>query len=354
MQNKDGLTQLASWKDLGDWVSWDAVFPHPGYYDLWLEYSHQGGGSRFRVDFNAREIEAVVSNTGNWQTFHTSRVATLRVDTAGRHTVTIKPLEIQNGELMQLRSVRVTAAKGERAVAYGARWEFRFEPRKIRHVRFLIDEYLGEAVAVNHMQIRGPQNGTTFIPTGDNLLELASNNVLEISGGDVVTATYTDEKTQTTTGSSRLLTRKLTATYFDGSVTPISYDLVESGSGGVNTIRKQLKRVDPGERFVVEVVDYDRDQTAEPDEVEIAVLVNNQERLKLTATETDSYSGIFTKEVDTSETAEQGKLHIEPGDQIQVRYLDQQNTFPVTRWRVRPWCMPTSRLRPKFASWKVA
>ena len=328
VQSKDGQTQLASWKDLGDWVSWDANFAHPGYYDLFLEYSHQGGGSRFRVEFNAREIEAVVPNTGNWQTFHNSRVATLRVDTAGRHTITIKPLQIQNGELMQLRSVRVAAAQGERAVAYGPRWEFRFEPRQIRHVRFMIDEYLGESVAVNHMQIRGPQNGTTYIPTEDDLLELASNNVLEIAGGDVVTATYTDEQTQTTTGTSRLLTGKLTATYFDGSVTPISYDLVKSNNGGVNTIRKQLKRVDPGERFVVEVVDYDRDQTAEPDTVDIVVLVNNQERLRLTATETDAYSGIFTKEVDTSAKMEQGKLHIKPGDQIQVRYLDQQNTFP--------------------------
>ncbi len=160
------------------------------------------------------------------------------------------------------------------------------------------------------------------------MLALSQNTTLEIAGGDLVKATYTDEVTQANSGGSRLLTGQLQATYFNAAVTPIGYDFVRRNNGQVDNIRKQVKRVEPGERLVVEIVDYDHDQTAAPDQVLFEVSVNDGEPVQFSATETEEYSGVFTKEVDTTEGKEEDKLTVKRGDRIYIRYMDEQNTFP--------------------------
>ena len=159
-------------------------------------------------------------------------------------------------------------------------------------------------------------------------MSLSNNDVLEIAAGDTVTATYTDQFTQNDTGSSQLLTAKLTATYNNAEVMPIVYEFLRSGNGQVTERRLDLKRIDPGERLIVEIRDYDEDRSKQRDAVDFEVLVNGGGAMKLTATETEEYSGIFTKEVDTTDKPEAGKLVIKPGDRIYIRYLDSQNTFP--------------------------
>lgn len=207
-------------------------------------------------------------------------------------------------------------------------WNFTFDPHDLRFTRFVIEEYLGEAVAVNHFEIGGSEPGLFYIPTQADVLSLANNNVLEIAGGDVVEATYTDEFTQLQSGASRLLTRELTATYYNAVVSSIAYDFVRQNNGAVSTIRKELMRIDPGERITIEIVDYDRDQTNKPDKVQFEVIVNDGDPIPMEATENDDYSGIFTKEIDTTAGKEDGKLTVKQGDRVYLRYLDMQNTFP--------------------------
>jgi TolA-binding protein len=207
-------------------------------------------------------------------------------------------------------------------------WNFRFDPMELRHVRLVVHEYLGEAVAINHIEIGGLDDKELFIPTAADILSLAANDVLEIAGGDQVLATYTDEFTQSASGRSQLLTANLTATYFNAGLSPIAYDFERAPNGAVVTVRKELIRIDPGERFVVEIIDYDLDQSNIPDTLKLKVAVNDGEPIELTAQETTEYSGIFTKEIDTSTTPAKDKLHVKPGDRIYCTYVDAQNTFP--------------------------
>ena len=130
-------------------------------------------------------------------------------------------------------------------------------------MRFLVNEYRGDAVAINKFEVAGSAPGEIFIPTKDDVLGLANNNVLEIAAGDTITASYADEFTQNSAGRSQLLTSKLSATYYNATVGPIAYDFVRLPDGQVQETRKRLKRIDPGERFVMEIVDYDQDQTAQ-------------------------------------------------------------------------------------------
>ena len=60
----------------------------------------------------------------------------------------------------------------------------------------------------------------------------------------------------------------------------------------------------------------------------VEVFRNNDEPIVLEAIETEENSGIFRTEVDTSAEEEEGKLKVAPGDRVNLRYVDPQNTFP--------------------------
>lgn len=325
-QNK--VEVIGSWTDLEDLAAWD-VDAVAGIYDVWINWAHGGGGgSQFTLQFGDHSILATVPNTGNWQTLRMDLLGTVIVNDAGALKLSIKPTEIRGGGLMDLKAIELRPATGSRTVISDNAWEFRFDPVDVRYTKFVINEYLGEAVAVNHVEVSGQDAANPYIPTEADVMALSENDVLEIAGGDVVTASYTDDVTQASAGGSRLLTGKLQATYFDAAVTPIAYDFVRERNGSVTTVRKRLKRVEPGDRLIVEIVDYDRDQTSAPDQVLFEVIVNNGDPVEYAATETEEYSGIFTKEVDTTVMPAEGKLTVKRGDRVYVRYVDEQNTFP--------------------------
>jgi TolA-binding protein len=327
VEQKENRT-ISYWADLEDVAFWEFETKAPGVYDVWLEYAHQGGGSQFRVEFGDQGFSSTVPNTGNWNTFRTDRFGTVVVDEAGKVKLAVRPLVINAGGTMALRSIELRPADGSRVILADTSWEFRFDPINVRYTRFVINEYLGEAVAVNHVEVSGSDIANPYIPTNTDVLALSDNDQLEIAGGDVVKATYTDEVTQANSGGSRLIAGELQATYFNGTVSPIAYDFVRQRNGAVDNVRKRLKRVDPGERVVVEITDYDRDQSVTRDKLQFEVFVNDGEPVTLTATETEENSGIFTKEIDTAATAEEDHLVVAMGDRINIRYMDEQNTFP--------------------------
>lgn len=207
-------------------------------------------------------------------------------------------------------------------------WEFAFAPVDLRHVKLIATEYKGEALAINHIEIRGEDPAAKYIPTEADVLSLALNQVLELAAGDDCTASYLDEFTPAGGGRSQLLTTKLQATYFNGDATPIRYDFDRQPNGQVVETRKELIRIEPGERFIVEVVDYDLDQTSATDEARFQVRVNDGKPVDFVAKETEPFSGRFTKEVDTAAKEEKDKLLVKPGDRVTISYLDEQNTFP--------------------------
>lgn len=230
-------------------------------------------------------------------------------------------------------------------------WSFQFEPIDLRHVKFVVHEYVGEAVAINNVEVVGVDPEDVYIPTKADVLSLSNNNVLEIAAGDAIIAAYSDEFNQNSAGGNQLLTYELLATYYDASVMPIAYDFEKLPGGQVITTPKQLIRIDPGERVIVQVIDYDMDRTDKEDTIKIQVSVNDGQPIEMVAQETEPFSGIFTKEVDTAAVkalanAEGGKaddgkvkakvetkadsetLTVKPGDRIYCTYVDAQNTFP--------------------------
>jgi len=208
----------------------------------------------------------------------------------------------------------------------GNTWTLPMPSRKLRHIEFSFLEYRGEAVAVSNVEITG--GGARHIPPAQDVLELADNDILELAPGDSVQVSYLDELTAGGIQPNRLLTKSLTATYYNGEIIPVTYDFKRTGSGTVAGSRKELLRIDPGERIVAEVTDFDLDTGLDRDTVEIEVQVNADSPVKFLATETGASTGVFLAEIDTAAAADGTKLVVKQGDKVYLRYKDTQNTFP--------------------------
>lgn len=206
------------------------------------------------------------------------------------------------------------------------RWTLTMKARELRFLDFDFLEYKGEAIVVSHVEVTG--GGEKHLPPAADVLELAGNDILELAPGDTVTVSYLDELTAGARQRNRLLTRSLTATYYNGEITPISYDFSRTGDGSLQGNRKELLRIEPGERIVAEVVDFDFDTGLDKDQIEVEVQVNNNPPVRYTATESGPSTGIFLAEIETSAQPEDGKITVKQGDKIYLRYKDTQNTFP--------------------------
>lgn len=328
LQTVNGAEVIANWRANEDTLKWEVDVPSAGPYEVWFDFAHEQDGGKFRIDIDQKPTEARVVNTGNWATYRKLRMATVMIDAPGKHTVTITPLEIVNNGLMVLKEASLVKPQGAVTLVEDNAWEFLFPKQELRFVRFNCLEYLGDALAINNVEVAGEKADELYIPTKEDVLALAQNTTLEIAGGDNVIATYTDDITLNDAAGSQLLTGRLQATYFNATVTSIGYDFDRATNGQVYEVRKEVKRIDPGERIVVEIMDYDEDRSNERDTVKIQVFVNDEKPIELEATETNNYTGIFTKEVDTSAKEEKGKLTVKPGDRVTLRYIDTHNTYP--------------------------
>jgi TolA-binding protein len=366
--------KLTQWNSTEDWVHWDFNASTAGAYEVWLHYAHAGAGGTFQLELGRQTVTGVVADTGGAEKFQIVRAGTVLLDAAGPQSLALKPVEIKGSGLMELRGVTLKPALGASVIVAESDWEFRFPAVPLRYTRFVAQEYRGEAVAISHVEVGGARASDVYVPTKTDVLSLAGNDVLEIAGGDTVIASYTDEIGQSEAAGSQLLTGKLTATYHDARVSPIAYDFVRTPGGAVQTVRKELMRVEPGERIIFEIVDYDEDRTDQRDTVRFQVLLNDDDPVDLVATETENYTGIFTKEIDTTallppaakpevkgpagtkgkaatkgaasttssaspaegsvpvgeNTSASGDkpLKVKAGDRIYLRYVDGQNTFP--------------------------
>ena len=320
--------KLNNWQAAEDIASWSADAAKPGVYEVWLNCAHAGSGSQATLEIGERTLLFDVPDTRDWNKYQKTLAGKIIIEDPGTINLKLSPQTITSGGLMNLQNITLELASGSSTLVNGPQWDFRFPPQELRYIRFVFNEFSGESVAVNHVEVGGTAPDERYIPTDEDVLALATNEKLEIAAGDTVTANYTDEFTQNESGTSQLLNTKLTATYNNASIHPITYAFTRSGGGQVQETRLDLMRVDAGDRIIVEITDYDEDTSQDQDEIEFEVFVNDKDPVRLTATETDPYSGIFTKEVDTSATDEEGKFTVAAGDRVYIRYFDQQNTFP--------------------------
>ena len=115
----------------GDRISWDFVVNTPGDYRVVIKQATQNeqAGSKFRIEVGGHSIQAAVEGTADWGgdilqvqrqemdegerhnnlwLFKDFDLGTVKIDTAGQHTLVIRPESIAGDYLMFLKSVTLT------------------------------------------------------------------------------------------------------------------------------------------------------------------------------------------------------------------------------------------------------
>ncbi len=198
-------------------------------------------------------------------------------------------------------------------------------PGRLFRVRF--EKYSGDFVSVSNLQVTGA-DGKLLLPAEGSVVSLADDDVLQVSPGEDISVSYADQVNTRTPGEARALSGKLKATYYNAKIAAIAYE-VKSTTEGVERRIKELYRIDPGDRIIAHITDYDEDTSPEINKLQFKVRSESGAEVALEATETDATSGIFTKEIETGEGL--GKLSVKPGERIYLIYTDRQNTQPGSR-----------------------
>jgi hypothetical protein len=98
---------LGYWTRTEDWASWDFEVSKPGAFTVTvLQGCGQGqGGSEVEVAVADQSLRLTVEDTGQFQNFKARDVGRVRLDQAGRYTLSVKPRRKPAGAVMDLRSV---------------------------------------------------------------------------------------------------------------------------------------------------------------------------------------------------------------------------------------------------------
>jgi TolA-binding protein len=200
-----------------------------------------------------------------------------------------------------------------------------------RYVRILIEKFSGSAPRITEVRIENPAGGT-LVPkhSAPDSASAASADGLRLTPSDRITATYEDDVSLLSIGKSRALSQQLRASYHNAKIDFVAYEFsAVNGQNVPDRLIKQVRRVTPGQRFVVRITDYDADATEERDKVSfrIKTLDGTMEKT-LEAVETEPFSGVFTKEIDAWSESQPEGVRLAPGVLLEAAYEDRQNTDP--------------------------
>jgi arylsulfatase A len=106
-------TTLGYWVSPSDWASWEFTVTAPGRFSVEvLQGCGKGqGGSEVEVSVGEQVLKFMVEDTGHFQNFKAREVGTVKIDTAGRHTLAIKPKSKAAAAVMDVRQVTLKPAK---------------------------------------------------------------------------------------------------------------------------------------------------------------------------------------------------------------------------------------------------
>lgn len=107
---------IGFWTGVGAKVQWEFVAPRAGRYAVEVVYACQPGvgGGEYRVRIAGGEARGVVggqalagtvADTASWTDFRAVTLGALTLHGSGRHVLTVEPVTIPNGALMNLQSV---------------------------------------------------------------------------------------------------------------------------------------------------------------------------------------------------------------------------------------------------------
>jgi len=99
---------IGYWTNKDDYVTWEFELPAKGSYDVLLEYASVQAAHLAKIEVEVSggsRIGYELPATGGWGTYKSVRLGAFGFSAGGKHTLTVRPVEMKNGFVMNLRRV---------------------------------------------------------------------------------------------------------------------------------------------------------------------------------------------------------------------------------------------------------
>ncbi|MEX2242292.1 MAG: alpha-L-fucosidase [Fimbriimonadaceae bacterium] len=103
---------IGYWTNMDDYVTWVFGLPTKAEYEVLIEYAsiQEADDARIEIEFNgsllgSAKLECELPATGGWDKYVTLRAGSFACPVGGKYTLTVRPVEMKNGFVMNLRRV---------------------------------------------------------------------------------------------------------------------------------------------------------------------------------------------------------------------------------------------------------
>jgi alpha-L-fucosidase len=113
IQHEADKDAVGYWTSAADWVSWDVTIDKPGTFDVTLTsaVAPDSAGSDYVLSVAGQDLAGKTAATGGWSTFAPVKLGTVKIEKAGKVTLTVKAKSKPGLAVMNLRSVELKPAK---------------------------------------------------------------------------------------------------------------------------------------------------------------------------------------------------------------------------------------------------
>jgi outer membrane protein assembly factor BamD (BamD/ComL family) len=204
------------------------------------------------------------------------------------------------------------------------------EDTEARTLRIVAADFEGQAPAIRSITLDHADGGTLLPPPVD-IVSLRRNRTLEIVPGDRVTIAYEDPSPLDP--KKAVSEAQMTATFNDATVEACFVESILHGDGVREPVYIPMRRFCVGDALTLFVSDPDMDVSDQRDQVTLEVR-SGSAKLTVQALETEPHSGIFLARIFPveGEPSRDTELRVGPGDDIEITYLDVENTQPGIPW----------------------
>ena len=110
---EEGNRNLGFWTNVKDWCEFEFTVDRPGTFTVLIDQACAQGqaGSTAALALGNQRLVATVRDTGGWNRFETVEAGRLKISTPGTHRLSLKPIKLMKGVLMDLRTVRLKPVK---------------------------------------------------------------------------------------------------------------------------------------------------------------------------------------------------------------------------------------------------
>jgi len=108
----DYRDNIGVWSKTDTSVSWDVTILQPGAYEVEVTYAldAKGGGGEFAVQIAGQTLKCEAVPTASWGDFKPVTLGKVTIAKRGRTTITVKPLSVRGGGVMNLQAVALRPA----------------------------------------------------------------------------------------------------------------------------------------------------------------------------------------------------------------------------------------------------